>query len=221
MSYHLENSIVSWQLLLETGRYKREVLPYTTLVLLLFPECPLLASVKSRMLGQISCCYSSCGSKFHIKHLRYFGNNSCIFCSGGVWAFWSFIIITLDNSNILSFTHRSDYQTQSAIKNNVWWEGKNVSSTFKSYHTWAGGSGVTFLAIITHSLIHLMWAETNWEPWYFLKGTVSPVREHGGIWDFPIWMKVGRRNEQDKKMCKTWSLCTVQRWSAHLPPGGT
>lgn len=83
MSYHLENIIVSWQLILETGRYKRKVLPYTALVHLLFPEYPLLASVKSRMLGQIPCCYSSWGSKFRIKHLRFFDNNSCISCSGG------------------------------------------------------------------------------------------------------------------------------------------
>ena len=42
--------------------------------------------------------------------------------------------------------------------------------------------------------------------------------ECGGTWDFPIQVKVGRRNEQDKKMFKSCALCPCQGLSAHYLP---
>lgn len=114
-SYHLENIIVSWLLILKTERYKGK--NYFSLALLLFPEHPPLASMKRTMLGQILCRYSSWGSKFLIKHLWYFDNSSCICCSGRVWDVWSHPYSYHSGLfKILSFIHRSDYQTYSTIK---------------------------------------------------------------------------------------------------------
>lgn len=78
-----------------------------------------------------------------------------------------------------------------------------------NFHTWAGVFGApTFLAIFTHSLTHLMWAETNWEPWYLIT-VVSPMKERGGTWDFPIINESGKKKWSRRRTCSRACHCAL------------